>query len=171
MKQNENQLMLGLRAVSHNQDSDRSTTLLYPDSTFKMNWDLIVSLILLATCILTPLNFAFQDDLDKVIGIVITNYIIDILFFFDIIINFNSVIQDTQFNYISDRKEIAKIYLKGWFIIDVVSIFPFDLIISILAQDEEGAVASNNELVRIARIGKLYKLIKITRLFRLFKLM
>ena len=109
--------------------------------------------------------------MDKVIGIVITNYIIDILFFFDIIINFNSVIQDTQFNYISDRKEIAKIYLKGWFIVDVVSIFPFDLIISILAQDEEGAVASNNELVRIARIGKLYKLIKITRLFRLFKLM
>jgi hypothetical protein len=92
MKQNENQLMLGLRAISHIMDSDRSTTLLYPDSTFKMNWDLIVSLILLATCILTPLNFAFQDDLDKIQGIVVTNYIIDILFFFDIIINFNSVI-------------------------------------------------------------------------------
>lgn len=170
MKQNENQLMLGLRAVSHNQDSERNATLLYPDSNFKANWDLIVSLILLATCILTPLNFAFQDDLDQIAGIVATNYIIDILFFFDIIINFNSVVQDSQSNNISDRKEIAKLYLKGWFLIDVVSIFPFDLLFSLVAQGEEGAIGQNNELVRIARIGKLYKLIKITRLARLLKL-
>jgi hypothetical protein len=86
MKENENQLILGLRAVSHSQEKYRNRTLLYPDSNFKKNWDVIISLILLATCILTPLNFAFQDDLDEILGVVITNYLIDILFFFDILI-------------------------------------------------------------------------------------
>ena len=40
--------------------------------------------------------------------------------------------QDSQFNYITERKVIAIKYIKGWFIIDLVSIFPFDLIIMII---------------------------------------
>lgn len=55
---------------------------------------------------------------------------VDILFFFDLIITFNTaIIMGTEeldnIRLIKKRKEIACIYLKGSFLIDLVSIFPF----------------------------------------------
>ena len=93
----------------------------------------------------------------------------------DILIVFNSALDQSMVNYIDDRKQIAIIYLKGWFFIDVLSIFPFELLILIMVDknstDDFENVGGNNELLRLMRISKLYKLIKITRLLRLFKLM
>lgn len=74
--------------------------------------------------------------------------------------NFCSAIQDETFAVIDDHRKIVSSYLRGWFIIDVVAIFPLELIIS----------SNANSLIRVARIGKLYKLIKITRLVRLVKI-
>ena len=84
----------------------------------------------------------------------------DIIFLIDIIVNFNSAIETNDYQIIDDRKTITKIYVKGWFMIDIVAILPFDKFLS---------AGNVNGLVRVARIGKLYKLVKITRLVRLFK--
>lgn len=70
---------------------------------------------------------------------------------------------------IIDRCKIARTYVFGWFLIDVVSILPFDTIWSAL----DGNASSNanyNVLARFARIGKLYKLIRMTRLAKLLKM-
>lgn len=59
-------------------------------------------------------------------------------------------------------------YLKGWFLIDVMAIMPLDVII----KSTQGSVSSQgqvNSLIRVTRIGKLYKLVKVTRLVRLLK--
>ena len=58
------------------------------------------------------------------------NFTVDICFFIDMIIVFNSALYDSDFNIIQDRKEIANIYLKGWFFIDLVSIIPFDFVMN-----------------------------------------
>lgn len=63
---------------------------------------------------------------------------------------------------IDDRKTLAKLYVTGWFPIDIMAIFPFDLILS---------SADFNQLVRVARFGRLYKLIKLTRLLRILKVL
>jgi len=52
---------------------------------------------------------------------------IDILFLFDILVNFISAIEDENFQIVDDRSICFKEYMKGWFIIDVVAIMPFDL--------------------------------------------
>lgn len=91
---------------------------------YKDAWDAFISVILVITCILTPINIAFSYDVVNP-GSDIPDHIIDFLFFIDIIICFNSeVIRDHEI--IHSRKEITCIYLKGWFTIDVVSIIPFD---------------------------------------------
>ena len=79
---------------------------------------------------------------------------------------------------IDDRITICKNYLSGWFLIDFLSILPFELVLLLFASDMDKSVDSGNQngsdvngLMRIAKISKLYKLIKITRLIRLFKLM
>ena len=64
----------------------------------------------------------------------------------------------------TDRKRIAKFYLKGWFTVDLLSIIPFDLMVKSQANNM-------TNLVRVTRVGKLYKLIKLTRLIRLLKVL
>ena len=68
---------------------------------------------------------------------------------------------------VDDRSVIACRYAKGWFLIDIVAIIPFDVLIKLFAT----ASGNYNEMIRIARLGRLYKLVKITRLIRLVKLM
>jgi hypothetical protein len=51
------------------------------------------------------------------------------MFLIDIIIIFFSAIQTEDMEIIHDRKYITKEYLTGWFVIDVIAIFPFDLLI------------------------------------------
>ena len=54
----------------------------------------------------------------------------------------------------------------GWFAIDLISILPFDLMVT------AGSGQDNvNQFARFSKVSKLYKLIKITRLFRFLKLM
>jgi hypothetical protein len=54
---------------------------------------------------------------------------IDALFGLQIVLSFFSATEDDDL-YVSDNlKQIAINYIKSWFIIDVCSIFPFDLIV------------------------------------------
>ena len=51
--------------------------------------------------------------------------------------------------------------MKGWFLIDLFAIIPFDIIL--------GSTAGFNQMVKISRLGRMYKLIKLTRLTRILK--
>jgi len=77
----------------------------YPEDSLKANWDLMVSLILVFTCIMTPVNMAFDQDLgvawDWILGF------IDFLFFIDTIIIFNSAYYDEDFRLHESYKAIA----------------------------------------------------------------
>jgi hypothetical protein len=70
--------------------------------------------------------------------------------------------------FITDRKKIAISYLNGWFIIDLLSIMPFEFLLKLWNGDAENA--NINGILRVARIGKLYRLIKLTKLLRVGKM-
>ena len=109
---------------------------------------------------ITPYRIAF-GDIDEPLHWIIINYAIDGFFLFDIFIIFNSAYYDEEFVIVEDRSQIAKMYLGGWFLVDFLAIFPFDILFN---QDNYG------ELARIARFGRMYKLIKMTRLLRILKI-
>ena len=51
---------MGLRTpefIAHRKDYT-----FYPSDKLMMSWEMFISIILLATCFLTPLNFAFQKE-------------------------------------------------------------------------------------------------------------
>jgi cbb3-type cytochrome oxidase subunit 1 len=102
--------------------------MLYPEDNKKTNWDMFITLILLWTCISTPARIAFSEE--DTIGWTTLKWTIDFLFLIDIIVIFNSAVQDEDFRTIEDRKEIAKIYLSGWLFLDVFAIVPFSDIMS-----------------------------------------
>ena len=80
-------------------------------------------MILIMTCIVTPIRIAFYESDD--LKWTIINYTIDGLFFVDIIVSFSSAFYNEDFKIVDDRCIIVKEYMRGWFLIDLLSIFPF----------------------------------------------
>ena len=78
------------------------------------------------------------------------------------IVIFNSAFLNDDYAIVDDRKNIAKTYLQGWFLFDVIAIIPFDTIFQ---------YTSYNKFARIVRVGRLYKLVKLTKLFRFLKIL
>lgn len=74
---------------------EKGCLLLHPDNSFKVKWDIFIMLILLFSCIITPLRLAFDDDESQAWTIAL--YTIDILFFLDIVIIFNTIIHDEKY--------------------------------------------------------------------------
>ena len=62
-------------------------------------------------------------------GLAVFSYIVDIVFWADIVLGFFTSFPDKSGKPITDRKSIAKNYLSGWFAIDFFSVFPFEPII------------------------------------------
>ena len=119
-----------------------------------------MTIVLLITCFKTPYDIAFNNN--PKLWNKIVDYIIDILFLFDIIIIFNTAFYDDDIELIDSRKAIFCAYFKGWFFIDLFSCIPTD--------DLMDEISGYNSLARITRVGRLYKLVKLTRLLRLLKI-
>lgn len=166
-KQGNGVFLYGLQAPAHN--VTKKPWIIYPDDPMKIFWDILISIVLLASCFTTPYNLAFSqvEDIKEYYVILVT---MDILFAVDIIVNFNSAYEDEKYKIIDKRNIIVSSYTKGWFFIDLFSILPLGFIIQLINGSDDGG-GNINSLLRVARIGKLYKLVKITRLVRLFKVM
>ena len=102
--------------------NNQKMCLIYPENRYKSWWDLLMTLVLLVTCIATPYTIAFV--IDEPPSLIIFNAIIDALFLMDMILCFVSVYfflsrvyYDNDHNYddemklIDDRKKITKNYL------------------------------------------------------------
>lgn len=92
-----------------------------PDSKFKTFWNIAVIVLLAYTSTFVPFQVAFVDQ-DSSFEIFL-NYLVDILFGVDIIVNFLSA-YETNHRVETRLKPIAKNYLTGWFTLDLVATFP-----------------------------------------------
>lgn len=146
-------------ADKQTKQEQRRVCICMPDGMFLSYWELWITIILLATSVITPLNLAFShnDDSDLIV-----NFTIDFFFLIDIMISFNSAFYNQNMELIQDRKVIAKKYIRGWFPIDLLAIIPFDFLVN---------ASDFNQMFKVARFGRLYKLIKLTRLLRILKIM
>ena len=111
---------------------NRKKFMFYPNDRFKNFWEVLVCLCLLSTCILTPFNLAFSEIIEIINWYMNLNYGIDLFFFLDIILNFNSAYNDESYQIIDNRKTIAINYISSWFFVDFLSIIPFEILINYL---------------------------------------
>ena len=117
--------------------------------------------MLLFTCFVTPFRLAFYiNDPDSITWKRI-NWLVDGSFSVDMILMFFTCLVDEEAVIIDNRSVIVKKYMLGWFFIDFMSVFPFELMSS-GSSDYAG-------LVRVFRISKIYKIVKVARLVKLFK--
>ena len=87
---------------------------------------MLLSVILVVVCIMLPYQLAFYHESQKFTNILL---IADGFFLIDIILSFLTVPYDDEYNELDDVKVIAKSYLKGWFTIDLLATFPFDMLL------------------------------------------
>ena len=98
-----------------------------PNTSWKVIWDFFIVFLLLVVSILVPYRLAFypKDSQDWLI----VYSVIDSCFLIDMILTFfTATVDPANQMVVTDKKEIAKNYLKFWFWIDLFSIFPLDLL-------------------------------------------
>lgn len=131
------------------------------NNVYKIVWDLSILFLVLLICIIVPIRLAFVEE--DTHSWKITWYVVDGLFFIDIVLTFfTSVTDEMGITDITNKKVIAIKYMKSWFIIDLFSVLPIDVFFA--------ATMDFNTLVRFTKIGKLYKLIRMTRLTKVLKI-
>ena len=147
---------------SGSEDEKKKNFIILPDSKFKKLWDSLIAIVILYSSICTPYKLAFIDSNSNREDVV--DIIVDVLLGIDLVLNFFSAYYDSEENLVKSRKKIIIKYLKGWFAIDFISIFPFFLIIN------NNKASSISRLSKVSKIPKIYKLLKLTKLLRITKM-
>lgn len=116
-------------------------------------WSMILFILLLYGALIIPYKIALIDDTN--FSFFVIDNAIDLMFLFDIIVNFNTPIVDKTGAITYNRAYITCSYLKSWFLIDLFSGVPVNLILYL------GSKNLNTELCRTLRITRLFKIVKL----------
>ena len=128
-------------------------------------WDTISMFMICFTAVFTPYEVAFLRT-KYFTPLWWINRAVDVFFLCDLVINFNLIYFDEKKQgFITERKRVVNRYLRGFFLIDLVSILPFKEL-SALSGSGGG---DNFKLLRILRIVRLAKLLRILRSSRIFQ--
>lgn len=163
--------------------------IIHPLSTFRLVWDTLLLLAIFITMIILPIKLAFFKILDTEFSkekvdsernnwypLIVS---IDFVFMIDVCLSFCTGTIDQRSNPPKinlDRRGIQKRYIRTWFIPDLLSSIPFDVIGSEIAASVAGSGASSegvsaavtaSRALLVAKILKLFSLVRVLRLGRL----
>ncbi|CAH8564906.1 unnamed protein product [Schistosoma rodhaini] len=144
---------------------------IHPCSNFRFYWDLLMLMLLIANLIILPVAISFFND-DLSIHWIIFNSISDVVFIADIAVKFRTgiVTNDYADEIILNPKEIARHYVKSWFILDFISSIPMDYLYLIFnKKDHYNQFFSAGRTLRILRLAKLLSMLRLLRLTRLVR--
>jgi hypothetical protein len=98
--------------------------IIHPDSKWKSIFDVWILLLVGYSCISNIYFTAFSVEKDLIGELIF--WAIEVNFYFDFGLSwFMGFRDDETTECVWSFKEIAKEYMKGWFFIDFISIFPF----------------------------------------------
>ncbi|XP_014890573.1 potassium voltage-gated channel subfamily H member 5-like [Poecilia latipinna] len=95
--------------------------------TFKTTWDWVILILTFYTAIMVPYNVSFRTKHNNLAWLVVDS-VVDVIFLIDIVLNFHTTFVGPAGEVISDAKLIRMNYLKTWFVIDLLSCLPYDII-------------------------------------------
>ena len=130
--------------------------MLTPDSKFKHNWDNMMLLFVLyiddGAAQLARSTTALRHDAHAVL-----DYLIDALFIVDIVINFRTTHYDDEHQIVLDARVVAKRYARGYFPLDLIASFPYELFFLATGESME---------IDIFGVFKMPRLLRLPRAFR-----
>ncbi|KAH9283953.1 Potassium/sodium hyperpolarization-activated cyclic nucleotide-gated channel 4 [Echinococcus granulosus] len=145
--------------------------IIHPCSSFRFYWDLLMLTLLIANLIILPVAISFfYDDLRA--HWIVFNSVSDAVFIADIAVKFRTgiITNDYADEIILDPKEIARQYVRSWFLLDLISSIPMDYIFWVLNKHENyNQILTAGRTLRILRLAKLLSMLRLLRLTRLVR--
>ncbi|XP_075905713.1 voltage-gated delayed rectifier potassium channel KCNH5-like [Nelusetta ayraudi] len=111
--------------------------------TFKTTWDWVILILTFYTAIMVPYNVSFKTKQNNLAWLVLDS-VVDVIFLVDIVLNFHTTFVGPSGEVISDAKLIRMNYLKTWFVIDLLSCLPYDIINAFEHVDEDVATSASS---------------------------
>mmetsp|Transcript_8193 Transcript_8193/g.27219 ORF Transcript_8193/g.27219 Transcript_8193/m.27219 type:complete len:862 (+) Transcript_8193:128-2713(+) len=135
-----------------------------PRSPMMSLWDPLMTMLLLWTAVFAPYEAAFIYG--SHLWLLVVNTSVDMCFLGDLGLNFFLEYYDESSNaWVSDLSKIRWRYLKGWFLIDLFSSLPYELVASF----NIGAIFENLTILKIIKVLRLIKLLRVLRAGRLIQ--
>ncbi|XP_068194770.1 potassium voltage-gated channel subfamily H member 5 [Antennarius striatus] len=123
--------------------------------TFKTTWDWVILILTFYTAIMVPYNVSFKTKQNNIVWLVLDS-VVDVIFLVDIVLNFHTTFVGPGGEVISDPKLIRMNYLKTWFVIDLLSCLPYDIINAFENVDEGiSSLFSSLKVIRLLRLGRV----------------
>ena len=132
---------------------------------------MICGLALIFTATVTPFEVGTGIE-TKIDGLFACNQLVNTIFTVDIIVQFFLPVPDNRPDHagelVRNRWQLAKQYLTSWFLLDLVSVLPFDLVV-VTQPDLLGSDPSIVKSVKLVRILRLIKLVRVLRTSRMIQ--
>lgn len=125
-----------------------------PRSTAYRVWEILNIISVFLTCILVPFQASFNS---QPISLWVLVYIMDAIFLVDVFFQFFLAFY-RKGTLITDTKEIRKRYLKGLFIVDVLTLLPLEIFVIATNQTLKWHQAMS--LLRLNRLLRVYRLLR-----------
>jgi len=124
-------------------ERERWKFMLHPESRARHCWDTLLVILLMYIAIMTPFLSSFGNDFESE-RLELVEEVVAYAFIVDIFINFRTGYYDCK-DVIMDPKTVACHYLRGWFIVDLVSSLPMQNL----------AAFKVSKLFKVVRLSKL----------------
>ena len=134
--------------------------IVYPNSKFKVIWDLVIIVLSIYNSITIPYEFAYALNLNEYSDIF--DRVVDAMFFFDIVINFRSAYEHPKTGkLITSCKSISIRYVVyGRFPVDLVASLPLEIITLIPLDQRNLKFLGMLKMVRLLRLGRMITFLK-----------
>lgn len=159
----------------------------HPRSRFTSLWEIVQSVILIYVAFSVVWRTCFNSPAEGAVAVV--EILIDLFFAVDIVLNLHSAYYDKSGDLIglapsgrtkvgwqilscgsgADLRSTYTNYVRGWFVIDFVSVFPFDWAAEQLFGHGDAKSGADAQFVRVLRLVRLTKLLRLARGMRIFK--
>jgi len=141
--------------------------LLDPGSLYMRTWSLLVAICLVYTAILTPYELAFLRR--RFSAVYVVSRFVDLIFVKDMILNFflrvQRVDEARRKVWLRTHREVVTVYLRGWFLIDLVSSIPYSELTFLLsgAPDTGQRQPWSVTFIGLLRLVRLFKLVQVSK--------
>lgn len=153
-------------SILRKKDLEEARYIIYPHQKRKIIWDFFVGALIMESVIVVPLRLGFHVESSGAAAYF--DIFIDLCFAIDMILTFFTAYEVDGVMVVYHGK-IAKNYIKSWFTVDIMSTFPFDVVIPYLLEGISPGTLRSFKLVRALRLFRLLKLFRVARLNRKIK--
>jgi hypothetical protein len=108
------------------------STIILPNSVNKTRWDIWIIILVLYNVFFTPLDIGFVITMPTYW--IFVDYIIDFMFFLDIIFTFRTALIDQYGRINPNSWDIASSYLRNWFMIDLLASLPLTILSGVIGK-------------------------------------